>query len=70
MFNPKIVVLENVLGIVRGFKYNGKLVYPWKEVTKAFSKIDYVSLNFRLESDDYAVPVSYTHLTLPTNREV
>ena len=24
----------------------------------------------RLNKDDAAVPVSYTHLTLPTNREV
>lgn len=56
VLNPKIVVLENVLGITRGFKHNGKLIYPWKEITKAFLKINYVSLNFRLESDEYAVP--------------
>ena len=56
ILKPKVVVLENVLGIARAFKHNGKLIHPWKEVTKAFSNKGYISLNFKLESDNYSVP--------------
>jgi len=37
---PKMVLLENVTGILRPFKINGKLYYAWFEVAKAFATKD------------------------------
>ena len=49
---------------------NKKYLEDFKDITKYLTKEeikyevkDYIDLNF-------AIPVSYTHLTLPTNREV
>ena len=41
---PKIVLLENVSGILRPFKVEGKSYYAWFEVAKAFAKINYIPL--------------------------
>lgn len=41
---PKIALLENVTGILRAFDVDGKKLYAWFEVAKAFSQIDYVPL--------------------------
>tara|TARA_B110000008_G_C16956038_1_gene558238 strand:- start:210 stop:1799 length:1590 start_codon:yes stop_codon:yes gene_type:complete len=41
---PKIALLENVSGILRAFKINGKPYYAWFEVAKAFAKIGYIPL--------------------------
>ena len=39
---PKIALLENVSGILRPFKSNGKSFYAWYEVAKAFADVGYV----------------------------
>lgn len=41
---PKLVLLENVSGILRAFKVDGKSFYAWFEVAKAFAKIGYIPL--------------------------
>jgi len=41
---PKIAMLENVSGILRAFKVDGKKFYAWFEVAKAFAKVGYVPL--------------------------
>lgn len=42
--NPKIAILENVTGILRAFKLEGKSYYAWFEVAKAFAKVGYVPI--------------------------
>lgn len=39
---PKIALLENVSGILRAFKIDGKQFYAWFEVAKAFAKVGYI----------------------------
>jgi DNA (cytosine-5)-methyltransferase 1 len=39
---PKMALLENVSGILRAFKIEGKEFHAWYEVAKAFAKIDYI----------------------------
>lgn len=41
---PKIALLENVTGILRPFKKDGKEFYAWYEVAKAFAEIEYIPL--------------------------
>jgi len=41
---PKIALLENVSGILRAFKIDGKQYYAWFEVAKAFAKVGYIPL--------------------------
>ena len=41
---PKMALLENVSGILRAFKIEGKEFYAWYEVAKAFAEIDYIPL--------------------------
>jgi DNA (cytosine-5)-methyltransferase 1 len=41
---PKIALLENVSGILRPFKIDGRKFYAWFEVAKAFAKIGYIPL--------------------------
>lgn len=41
---PKIVMLENVSGILRAFDIGGKKYHAWFEVAKAFSSIGYVPI--------------------------
>ncbi len=41
---PKIALLENVTGILRPFKVEGKSYYAWFEVAKSFAKIGYIPL--------------------------
>jgi DNA (cytosine-5)-methyltransferase 1 len=41
---PKVTLLENVTGILRAFKVDGKSYYAWFEIAKAFAKIDYIPL--------------------------
>jgi DNA (cytosine-5)-methyltransferase 1 len=41
---PKIALLENVTGILRAFKQDGKQFYAWFEVAKAFADVGYVPL--------------------------
>lgn len=41
---PRVVMLENVSGILRAFNINGKKYYAWYEVAKVFSSIGYVPI--------------------------
>ena len=41
---PKIALLENVSGILRPFKIDGKQFYAWFEVAKAFAAVGYIPL--------------------------
>jgi len=41
---PKIALLENVSGILRAFKIDGRPFYAWFEVAKAFASVSYVPL--------------------------
>lgn len=41
---PKLVLLENVSGILRAFDIDGKKFHAWFEVAKAFAKEEYVPL--------------------------
>ena len=40
---PRMVLLENVEGILRPFKQDGETYYAWFEVCKAFANIGYVT---------------------------
>ena len=40
LIQPKIALLENVTGILRPFQVNGKEVFAWLEVAKAFVQLD------------------------------
>lgn len=40
---PRMVLLENVEGILRPFKQDGEIYYAWFEVCKAFANIGYVT---------------------------
>lgn len=42
--NPKIAVLENVSGILRAFKSEGKPYYAWFEIAKGFASLGYVPI--------------------------
>ena len=44
MVRPKVVLLENVTGILRPFTVDGKKAYAWFEVCRAFAELDYVTL--------------------------
>jgi DNA (cytosine-5)-methyltransferase 1 len=44
LIKPKIVLLENVSGILRPFKIKDTKYYAWFEVAKAFAKVGYVPL--------------------------
>ena len=44
-------------------------VGPWQSIT-GFAKGSFGSVDALSETLTRAIPVSYTHLTLPTNREV
>lgn len=42
--HPKIAVLENVSGILRAFKSEGKPYFAWFEIAKGFASLGYVPL--------------------------
>ncbi len=44
MTQPRVVLLENVTGILRAFDVNGSKFHAWYEVAKAFAKVNYVPL--------------------------
>lgn len=41
---PKVVVLENVSGILKAFKSEGKPYYAWFEIAKGFASLGYVPI--------------------------
>lgn len=44
MVQPKIVLLENVSGILHAFDKDGEKFHAWYEIAKAFAKIHYIPL--------------------------
>ena len=70
------IILETIILIRQGFSFNGAV-----KTASGMSLISMLSMEIMMNSTDYiltggailtwwVVPVSYTHLTLPTNREV
>lgn len=54
---PKLVVLENVTGILRPFRdENGKSYYAWFELAKAFAEIGYIPLCLHINAKFVGVP--------------
>lgn len=47
---PKMVLLENVSGILRPFIESGEKYYAWFEVAKAFAKIGYIPLTLHINA--------------------
>lgn len=50
LIRPKIVLLENVSGILRPFTENGQKYHAWFEVAKAFAAIGYVPLTLHVNA--------------------
>jgi DNA (cytosine-5)-methyltransferase 1 len=50
LVQPKLVLLENVTGILRPFKDGDKKYYAWFEVAKAFAKIGYIPLTLHINA--------------------
>ncbi len=53
---PKLVVLENVTGILRPFTEHGKNYYAWFELAKAFAQVGYVPLCLHVNAKLAGVP--------------
>lgn len=53
---PKFTILENVTGILRAFKDEGKKYYAWIEVAKAFSEIGYIPLCLHVNAKFVGIP--------------
>jgi len=53
---PRMVILENVSGILRPFDLDGSKYYAWFEVAKAFAKIGYFPLCMHINAKDVGVP--------------
>lgn len=50
LIRPRVVLLENVTGILRPFTENGKKYHAWLEVSKAFAGIGYVPLTLHINA--------------------
>ena len=50
LIKPRVVLLENVTGILRPFTENGQQYHAWFEVAKAFANIDYVPLTLHINA--------------------
>lgn len=67
---PKLVTLENVTGILRPFKdEQGRKIYAWFELAKAFSEIGYVPLCLHVNAKFAGVPQSRPRFILIGIRE-
>lgn len=55
MIQPKIVLLENVSGILRAFSDHGEKYYAWHEVAKAFAKVGYIPLCLHVNAKNVGV---------------
>ncbi|RYE59526.1 MAG: DNA cytosine methyltransferase [Sphingobacteriales bacterium] len=53
---PKLVLLENVKGIIHPFKSDGKKVHSWLEISKAFAFIGYAPVCMLVNSKYFKVP--------------
>ena len=55
-FKPKLVLLENVTGILRAFQDGGKKYHAWVEVAKAFVQKGYLPLCLHVNARYAGVP--------------
>lgn len=55
MLNPKVVLLENVKGILSAFTENGNKYYAWFEVAKAFAMKGFAPVCMLINSKYYGV---------------
>ena len=53
---PKIVLLENVSGILRPFRLGDKKVHAWFEVAKTFAKVGYIPLCLHVNAKYIGAP--------------
>jgi len=56
LVQPKIVLLENVEGILRPFRSDGGQKFPWLEIAKAFASIGYAPMCFFLNAKYFGIP--------------
>lgn len=56
LVKPKIVLLENVSGILRPFREDGNLYYAWFEVAKAFCLKDYLPICMHINAKYFGLP--------------
>ncbi len=56
LVNPKLVLLENVTGIMRPFIYNSTRYYAWFEVAIEFAKRGYVPICFHVNAKFFGLP--------------
>ncbi len=56
LIKPKIVMLENVSGILRPFKENGISYYAWFEIAKVFASKGYIPLCIHINARKVGVP--------------
>lgn len=70
MVQPKLVLLENVSGILRPFKdKDGKNYYAWFELAKAFAAIGYIPLCLHINAKMAGVPQNRPRFILLAVRE-
>ena len=56
LVKPKLVLLENVSGILRAFTQDSEKYYAWFEVAKAFASIGYLPICLHLNARHAGVP--------------
>lgn len=67
--NPKVVLLENVKGIISPFTVNGEKHYAWIEVAKAFAIEGYVPICMMVNSKYFGVAQNRPRFILLAYRE-
>lgn len=66
---PRLVVLENVSGILRPFREDGHSLYAWFEVAKAFAAIGYVPICLHVNAALVGVAQNRTRFLMIAVRE-
>lgn len=58
LIKPKVVLLENVSGILRAFKEDGQNYFAWFEIAKAFTLSDYYPICMHINAKYFGLPQS------------
>lgn len=69
MVKPKLVILENVSGILRPFNEDGVKYYAWFEVAKTFAKQGYIPLCLHINARLVGVPQNRPRFIMLAIRE-
>lgn len=69
LINPKVVLLENVKGIISPFTENGEKHYAWIEVAKAFAVEGYIPICMMVNSKYFGVAQNRPRFILLAYRE-